>query len=424
MTALAVSGKFASGEIMEAAQGVVAFSDLTGESVDKAVKVFEKLQSSPLKTLKELDDQYHFLTASQYAQVASLEQLGDKFGAAELAVKLFTDAMVNRDEDVKKTLSGWETGLNAIVHPIDAIGAAWGNAMAKMESYAQHYGTLKTSIDASVDALVRLASFGMYQGNYSKAGNAGGQGVFLEVNHDMSYVDQLAQAKERSKAIDIDYTDKINKESDALTKSMDVMGKSKLAIVERMEQQEIAAKITALGRDLTNQEYDAIFKQYSVLEAQAKAYDAASAAKKKHADATKVDLEAQNALFQANQRMDNILAKLTGDTNAYVKAQADYQRTMTQIVAASLAQAQAEERVLASRGEITKQAMEAKSAMLARAAAQADAAVAAGDDAKAVQVWTDALKAAGIPQDELNKLVDEFTKAQEGAEAQLQKTDA
>lgn len=73
MVALAASGKFAGGEIMEAAQGVVAFSDLTGESIEKSVKVFEKLESSPLKTLKELDEQYHFLTASQYAQVASLE---------------------------------------------------------------------------------------------------------------------------------------------------------------------------------------------------------------------------------------------------------------------------------------------------------------------------------------------------------------
>lgn len=117
------------------------------------------------------------------------------------------------------------------------------------------------------------------------------------------------------------------------------MGKSKLAIVERMEQQQIAAKITALGRDLTNQEYDAIFKQYSVLEAQAKAYDAAANAKKKHADAAKVDLEAQNALFQANQRMDNIIAKLSGDTDAYTKIQAAYTRTITDIVAASLAQA-------------------------------------------------------------------------------------
>lgn len=60
-----------------------------------------------------------------------------------------------------------------------------------------------------------------------------------------------------------------------------------------------------------------------------------------------------------------------------------------------------------------------RSAMLARAAAQADAAEAAGDDAKAVKIWTDALTAAGIPQDQLNKLVDEFTKAQQGAEAQL-----
>lgn len=111
MSALAASGKFASGEIMGAAQGVVAFADLTGESVDKAAKVFEKLQSSPLKTLKDLDEQYHFLTSSQYAQVASLEQMGDKFGAAEVAVKLFTDAMVGRDEEVKKTLSGWELGL-------------------------------------------------------------------------------------------------------------------------------------------------------------------------------------------------------------------------------------------------------------------------------------------------------------------------
>ena len=62
--------------------------------------------------------------------------------------------------------------------------------------------------------------------------------------------------------------------------------------------------------------------------------------------------------------------------------------------------------------------------MLARAAAQADAAEAAGDDAKAVQIWTDALIAAGFPQDQLTKLVDQFTEAHRGAEAQLEKTDA
>lgn len=193
--------------------------------------------------------------------------MGDKYGAAETAVKLFTDAMVGRDEDVKKTLSGWETGLNAIVHPIDAIGAAWGNAMAKMESYAQRYGVLQTALDANADMLVKVASLGTYSGNYSNVGISGGEGQFKDVSSQINVIDELTKAKERSKAIDIDYTDKINKESDALEKSFVAMDKSKLAIVQHMEQQEIAAKITALGRDLTNQEYDAIFKQYTALEA-------------------------------------------------------------------------------------------------------------------------------------------------------------
>lgn len=101
----------------------------------------------------------------------------------------------------------------------------------------------------------------------------------------------------------------------------------------------------------------------------AKADDVAAAAKKNHTDAAKVDLEAQNALFQANQRMDNIIAKLSGDTDAYAKIQANYSRTITDIVSASLAQAQAEERVLASQGDISKKQSEIASATLARAAA-------------------------------------------------------
>ncbi|WP_231106144.1 phage tail length tape measure family protein, partial [Enterobacter asburiae] len=49
--------------------------------MDATVGHFARLQNEPLSAAKELDQQLHFLTASQLEQITSLSQVGDTTGA-------------------------------------------------------------------------------------------------------------------------------------------------------------------------------------------------------------------------------------------------------------------------------------------------------------------------------------------------------
>lgn len=94
--ALAQSGHFAGAELGVAAEAAVNMAQLTGESIGKAVGQIVRLQEDPVRAVKALNDQYHFLTASTYEQIQALTDEGQQDQAAALAQQEFSDAMAAR----------------------------------------------------------------------------------------------------------------------------------------------------------------------------------------------------------------------------------------------------------------------------------------------------------------------------------------
>lgn len=93
---LTESGRFAGDALGTAAQAAVNLAQLTGISMDKAVGDIVRLQDDPVRAVKALNEQYHFLTASTYEQIQVLEDQGKQEEAAALAQKEFSDALATR----------------------------------------------------------------------------------------------------------------------------------------------------------------------------------------------------------------------------------------------------------------------------------------------------------------------------------------
>ncbi|EIR3082232.1 phage tail tape measure protein [Salmonella enterica] len=100
------SGAFRSNQIDTVTKAALAMQHATGEAVDKTIANFRKLYDEPTKGSEELNNQMHYLTASQYQYISSLEQRGFKEAAGEAAADAYSKAEQRRSQQLIDNL-GW-----------------------------------------------------------------------------------------------------------------------------------------------------------------------------------------------------------------------------------------------------------------------------------------------------------------------------
>lgn len=115
-------GKFTSEQILSIASAAVAMEDATGKAISDTVAEFKKLADEPAAAAAKLNEQYNFLTASVYEQIAALESQGDAAGAAQLAIDSFGQAMQDRANEITNDLGYIERAWKAIK---DGAAEAW-----------------------------------------------------------------------------------------------------------------------------------------------------------------------------------------------------------------------------------------------------------------------------------------------------------
>jgi len=118
---LAGKGKIAGDSFAGITQAAVSMQEATGKAVSNTVAEFEKLADDPVKASAALNEQYHYLTASVYSQIAALEKQGDHAGAVKLATESFADAINERTPRILENLSFWEKGYNAVARAADSL---------------------------------------------------------------------------------------------------------------------------------------------------------------------------------------------------------------------------------------------------------------------------------------------------------------
>ncbi|EJM09737.1 phage tail tape measure protein, lambda family [Pseudomonas sp. GM18] len=114
LATLAGNGKMASGSFVEISQAALAMEKATGKSVDATVAEFVKIADDPVAAAKLLNDQYHFLTASVYAQIVALKDQGNEIGATKLLTDSYADAVKGRAGEIIQNLGLVERAWLAI----------------------------------------------------------------------------------------------------------------------------------------------------------------------------------------------------------------------------------------------------------------------------------------------------------------------
>jgi lambda family phage tail tape measure protein len=111
---LAGAGDIASSSFEQIAKAAIDWEKATGTSTEQTIAEFAKIAKDPVKTLGDLDDKYHFLTASVYEQVRALQENGDKQGAAAVAEDAYARALEQRSAKIKENLGTLESAWNSL----------------------------------------------------------------------------------------------------------------------------------------------------------------------------------------------------------------------------------------------------------------------------------------------------------------------
>ncbi|QAY87219.1 phage tail tape measure protein [Pseudomonas arsenicoxydans] len=118
---LAGNGKIAGESFSGIAQAAVSMQEAAGKAISETVAEFEKLADEPVKASAALNEQYHYLTASVYSQIAALEEQGNHADAVKLATEQYADAINERTPRILENLSFWEKGYNAVARAADSL---------------------------------------------------------------------------------------------------------------------------------------------------------------------------------------------------------------------------------------------------------------------------------------------------------------
>ncbi len=92
----------------------LAWSKQTGEDVTKVVQSFNEIAKGPVEAVWKLDAELNFLTASQYANIISLEKQGKTIDAARAATDLYATALSSRSAEMESNLGSLESAWQSL----------------------------------------------------------------------------------------------------------------------------------------------------------------------------------------------------------------------------------------------------------------------------------------------------------------------
>jgi phage-related minor tail protein len=104
LSKIIATGKVTGDALQDVAQASLDLARITGESADKTSAIFIKMQDEPVKAVKELDDQLHFLTLTQYENIKALQDQGDTELAAAIAQTAASQAVHERALEVDQNV--------------------------------------------------------------------------------------------------------------------------------------------------------------------------------------------------------------------------------------------------------------------------------------------------------------------------------
>lgn len=114
LTQLAAAGNPLTSMYGRIAQASLAWSKQTGRDVTEVVQSFNDIGKSPVDAIKKLDAELNILTASQYANIISLQEQGKTMEAAKMAASIYADEINSRAGEIERNLGSLETAWQSV----------------------------------------------------------------------------------------------------------------------------------------------------------------------------------------------------------------------------------------------------------------------------------------------------------------------
>lgn len=108
------AGKFTAEQIEKIATTAVVMENTIGKAVGDTVAEFKRLADEPAQAAAELNEQYNFLTAAVYEQIAALDAQGNEAAAAQLAMDTLASTMQQRAQEIAGNLGLIESAWKGI----------------------------------------------------------------------------------------------------------------------------------------------------------------------------------------------------------------------------------------------------------------------------------------------------------------------
>ncbi|WP_367237185.1 phage tail length tape measure family protein [Pseudomonas sp. Rh2] len=122
LTQLAAAGNPLRSMYVEITQASLAWSKQTGRDINDVVQTFNEIGKNPVEAIKKLDGELNILTASQYANIQSLQEQGKTMDAAAMAAGLYAEAINSRAGEIERNLGTLESAWQSIT---GAAKKAW-----------------------------------------------------------------------------------------------------------------------------------------------------------------------------------------------------------------------------------------------------------------------------------------------------------
>lgn len=196
LTQLASSAKLGSDSFSSITQAALEMRQATGRAVEDTVAEFVEIGKDPVAAAKKLNEEYGFLSAATYAQIAALKEQGDTVGAARVLTEAYASTIHERTGEITGNLGlierGWNAVWSATKRAVDSVGdigrptglqgqlAAAQSELADLEKKSQNsivgggFGTkqrreeLQSTIQALTDQLQTQQNIDKAQANYNQ----------------------------------------------------------------------------------------------------------------------------------------------------------------------------------------------------------------------------------------------------------------
>ncbi|HDP7967987.1 TPA: phage tail tape measure protein [Escherichia coli] len=135
------SGAFHGNDIGMVAKAAAQMERSVGQSVSDTISQFKRLKDDPVSAAKALDDELHFLTATQLEQIRVLGEQGRTSDAARIAMSALAEETGKRTSDI-------DNNLNALGSTLQTLSDWW----KQFRDAAMNIGR-EDSLDAQIASL-------------------------------------------------------------------------------------------------------------------------------------------------------------------------------------------------------------------------------------------------------------------------------